>query len=297
MFFLTVTSFVRQQLTTKPRYYYIGIDLGMKQDHTVIALIERTGDQLRLIHMKRPRLNSEYSDVLDYVKKLEKKFKVIAVFVDQTGVGEVFVQNANKLQVRHLKGMMMTVQSKMDIMVNLKQVMQQGRFHTPFDRELIEELNAEIARLSETGKTLFSHRSGTHDDRLWAVALAVYAARNTPIVAEPVMMLGSRPEYNWIEKGIAELATWFPGLDRLVRRDLPLNKQVPGTVERPICPICGTPYTPIPGKGKASPCGHVGEKGELTIKDEPVTVARAYADGRIVYYPGISQRYEAKSLP
>jgi len=298
MIFLTITSFVRQHLTTKPRFYYIGIDLGMKHDHTAIALIEKTGDQLRLIHMKRPRLNGEYSDVLDYVKKLDKKFPIRAVYFDQTGVGEVFVQNAQKLHVQNIRGWMMTVQSKMDLMVNLKQVMQQGLLHTPFDRELIEELNAEIARLSETGKTQFSHRSGTHDDRLWALALAVYAARNTPIIAQPVMIVGPRPEYNWIEKGIAELATRIPGLERLLPRDLRLdNEHVPDGTRRLLCPVCWKPYTPIPGKGKASPCGHIGKKGELTLKEEPVTVARAYADGRTVYYPGVSQRYEARSLP
>jgi hypothetical protein len=47
----------------------------------------------------------------------------------------------------------------------------------PYDSELIAELNVERYELTKGGQIQFSHPSGTHDDRLFAVALAVYAAR------------------------------------------------------------------------------------------------------------------------
>ena len=273
--FLTITSFVRQQLTTAKRYYYIGIDLGMKTDYTVICMVEKTNNKLKLIHVKRPRLNGEYSDVLDYVKKLEHKFKVNAVYVDQTGVGEVFVQNARKLGVQGLNGVMMTQQKKMDLMTNLKQVMQQGLLKIPYDRQLMDELNAEISRLSESGKTLFSHRSGTHDDRLWALALAAYPARNSPTDYHPTILAGRRPGYNFREMGIAGVATMLLGLKRFMPRDPRLdNDPAPSGTVRSKCSFCGLLYFPIPGKGKASPCGHIDEKGNLTIKEQPTTVWR-----------------------
>ena len=42
---------------------------------------------------------------------------------------------------------------------------------------MISELNVERFELTKGGQIQFSHPAGTHDDRLFAVALAVYAAR------------------------------------------------------------------------------------------------------------------------
>jgi hypothetical protein len=53
--------------------------------------------------------------------------------------------------------------------------------HIPFDPELFNELNVERYELSKSGKLLFNHPQGSHDDRFWAVALAVYATEQ----AEP----------------------------------------------------------------------------------------------------------------
>lgn len=37
--------------------------------------------------------------------------------------------------------------------------------------------------LSKSGKILFNHPEGTHDDRFWSLALAVYAAESAPPAA------------------------------------------------------------------------------------------------------------------
>jgi len=37
-----------------------------------------------------------------------------------------------------------------------------------------------LHELGKTGKVLFNHPEGTHDDRFWALALAVYAAEQAP---------------------------------------------------------------------------------------------------------------------
>jgi len=52
--------------------------------------------------------------------------------------------------------------------------------HIPYDPDLFAELNVERFELSKTGKILFNHPEGTHDDRFWALALAVYAADMAP---------------------------------------------------------------------------------------------------------------------
>ena len=92
--------------------------------------------------------------------------------------------------------------TKMDVMTCLKQAMLEKRLHLPRDQPLENEMNGEIAEITSTGKTKFFHRTGTHDDRLWAVALAVYGARHEIEPYHPVAALGRNPNYigpsfNW----------------------------------------------------------------------------------------------------
>ena len=49
----------------------------------------------------------------------------------------------------------------------------------------LNDLNVEKYELTKTGKIIFSHPEGTHDDRFWALALAVYAAEQAQPQADP----------------------------------------------------------------------------------------------------------------
>jgi len=56
----------------------------------------------------------------------------------------------------------------------------------PYDSDLIAELNVERYELTKGGQLQFSHLPGTHDDRLFAVALAVYASKEAKPQFMPV---------------------------------------------------------------------------------------------------------------
>jgi hypothetical protein len=54
-------------------------------------------------------------------------------------------------------------------------------------RILYNELNAERFELGKIGKLGFRNPEGTHDDRFWAVALAVYATEQAlPPPSKPI---------------------------------------------------------------------------------------------------------------
>ena len=53
----------------------------------------------------------------------------------------------------------------------MKQLMQNGQVHMPYDRELINEPNVERYEMMKTGQIRFTHPAGTHDDRLWVFGL------------------------------------------------------------------------------------------------------------------------------
>jgi phage FluMu gp28-like protein len=180
---------------SRPRDYYVGVDLGQKRDFTVAAVVEKKDGQITLRHIKRFQLGTEYTMILNYLKRVQENFQAVhGFYIDQTGVGEVFVENARKHGLHNVQGIVLTMQMKQEIMTCIKQMMLENRLHLPRDPGLEIEMNGEIAEVTSTGKTKFYHRTGTHDDRLWAVGLAAYGARNDIPRYHPVVVLGSRKD-------------------------------------------------------------------------------------------------------
>src|SRR5207248_8242395 len=144
--------------------YYVGVDFGQKRDHLVVAVILKKNGQITLVHMKRFALGTEYQAVIEYMKLVGERFQSVrAFYIDQTGVGEAFPENARRAGVKNVKGIELSLPRKSDVMTHMKQVMEQKRLHIPRDREQIIEMNAEIAKLTEEGKTKVSYQSGTYD--------------------------------------------------------------------------------------------------------------------------------------
>lgn len=175
--------------------FYIGVDLGQKYDHSVVAMVQKDSDgHVHLIQLEEFPLRSEYAAVLGWIKVLTRKFdRVVRVLIDQTGVGEVFVEEAQKAGLTGSMGIMLSLPAKQQVMVYFKKQMQEGRIHTPYDPDLVNQVTIERYEFTKTGQTQFSHPAGTHDDQFWAFALAVYASRpeNKPI--DYTVYLSKRP--------------------------------------------------------------------------------------------------------
>jgi phage FluMu gp28-like protein len=177
-----------------PFDYYLGVDLGKKQDHSVIAVIRRDVDAYRLVFLKEFRLGTEYSGVIGYIKVLASRLNSVAkICVDQTGA-EYFVEDlqavleAERLLPREaVEGVMLSLPKKQEVLGVIKKMMEDKQLLIPYDAELIAELNVERFQLTKTGQIQFSHPAGTHDDRLFALALACYATRQeTPDRSRPI---------------------------------------------------------------------------------------------------------------
>ena len=275
------------------RDFYIGVDLGQKRDYTVVAVVEKKNRHITLRHMKQFPLGTEYNTIVEYLKLVAEKFPAVhGFYIDRTGVGEVFVENCVKHGLKNVQGIVLTTPEKQEVMTCLKQTMLEKRLHIPRDRELENEMNGEIAEITSTGKTKFYHRSGTHDDRLWAVALAVYGARHDIEPWHPFVALGRRkdilgryrgPDWtDWLKIIRGETTQdkhdqLMSGTNlsvRILRKDsrailsmespsvrsLPWDPK-PGTGERRVCLVCWSSYSYEPGRD--SPCGHVKNDGTV----------------------------------
>jgi phage FluMu gp28-like protein len=156
---------------------FVGVDLGKKQDPSAVAVVSRAEDQVRLVGLKVFPLETEYVAIVGFLKLISERVKHVHRFlIDQTGVGEPFVEEA-KHSIQGIEGLVLTMAAKQEVLGYLKIVMQNKRLLIPYELELTSELNIERFELTKAGQVQFSHPSGTHDDRLWALALAVYATR------------------------------------------------------------------------------------------------------------------------
>jgi phage FluMu gp28-like protein len=158
--------------------FYIGVDFGKKHDYSVVAVVEKREEKTVLIHLYRFKLDEPYSSVIGYIKAICDRYKSVnAVLCDQTGVGEYIVEDMQKVIGAKVQGIVLTMQAKEEILGYLKQKMQNKLITFPYDPDLINEINVENFELTKDGHVKFSHAENTHDDRLWAFALAVYASR------------------------------------------------------------------------------------------------------------------------
>jgi phage FluMu gp28-like protein len=117
--------------------------------------------------------------VIGYIKLIcDKLQRVEKVFADQTGVGEYIVEEMENAHIRAaIEGIMLSLPKKQEILGYMKNLMEQQALALYYDTDLFAEINVERFELTKTGQIQFSHPEGTHDDRLLALALAVYATR------------------------------------------------------------------------------------------------------------------------
>jgi phage FluMu gp28-like protein len=74
--------------------FYIGVDLGQKQDHTAIAVVERT-ESLLVRHVERVALGTPYPMVVAHLREMVGRPEVrrqCALVVDGTGLGGPVVE-------------------------------------------------------------------------------------------------------------------------------------------------------------------------------------------------------------
>ncbi|MEM3788295.1 MAG: terminase family protein [Candidatus Bathyarchaeia archaeon] len=173
--------------------FYIGVDFGKKQDYSAVAVVQREGDMLKLVHITDWQtfpLGTPYVSVIGYIKSLwDRWHTILGVYADQTGVGEYIVEDMIKSGIANTTGITLTIPTKQDILGFLRQQMQAGKLKIPYDRDLIAEINVEKYEVLKSGQIQFSHPEGTHDDRLWALALAVYATKAVPPSGKGVVLI------------------------------------------------------------------------------------------------------------
>jgi phage FluMu gp28-like protein len=180
--------------------YYLGLDLGRRQDFSALVIIERCvkaintrfidantewREQVSVRYAKRWKLGTAYGSVAqeisDIYRKVEREGPALLI-VDQTGVGDaVFEMIRGHLRGANLEGVIINQEIKRDLYAALEAGLETGRIRIANDchaaRELKQELlSVEIRRVG-FGFKFGAFDKGAHDDLVMAMALACWRER------------------------------------------------------------------------------------------------------------------------
>jgi phage FluMu gp28-like protein len=160
--------------------YVMGIDLAKQRDETVVIILERTKDEHITRHISA-WAHMDYADQVGRIGELGEKFTIIGAMVDQTGVGEAVMEEL-QAYVRGVKGVKFTQKMKHELASGLRYSLEHRTLVLPNHQKLITQLNSLHYKISKGGEFMYESPSTetVHDDYVWALALAVYAARKTP---------------------------------------------------------------------------------------------------------------------
>lgn len=179
--------------------YFLGADFGKRVDYSVVVLLRKEeNDALRVVFLKEFALGTPYTEVVAFIHRLDEKFDVLKGYVDQSAIGESLVEEIAEF-ASQIEGLVFTAKAKQDLMILLQARMEQKRLILPLERTLLSQINEQQYRFGkvkptekpeEKGIMTFYHPPGTHDDQLWALALAVYAAKE--LAPEPSLIVVPR---------------------------------------------------------------------------------------------------------
>jgi len=155
---------------------FAGVDLGQKQDYTAITVVQKDRDdpvQKMIFHHQFP-LETPYPEITGAIRRMHQLAPFQGIAVDRTGVGGPVVDELMGLPI---DGILFTQDRKAQMLGHLRIVMERGNLALPYNRELCAQLNDQRFGYTAAGRLKFWHPEGAHDDRMWSLALAVWAAK------------------------------------------------------------------------------------------------------------------------
>ena len=156
--------------------FYSGYDPAKLVDGAVFFVIEKDKDGNMKPILKKIWRGEKYSEQISYIVDAVRSGITLHI-TDKTGVGEKVNEDLER-QLGKVKaqGLTYTNNLKEKLIVNLKSALDDGRLELPDDVSLRAELHGLQKETTANGLHKYHHESGKHDDQVWALANAVYAA-------------------------------------------------------------------------------------------------------------------------
>lgn len=174
----------------QPEHYaggpcFVGMDIAVRGDLTVIWVIELVGDiywTREVVALKRVTLREQLAEL----DRVMRQYHVMSCHLDQTGMGEKMLEDAQYQHGKNrVQGVLFNVASKLTMATIGKNTFEDRKIRIPLgDQELREDLHKLKKITGSTGQPRFVAESDSkgHADRTWACFLALHAAENAVLL-------------------------------------------------------------------------------------------------------------------
>jgi hypothetical protein len=149
--------------------YFFGIDIGLKNDATVISIFNQEGHLIKYYRY----IQKEAPFIQEQIITLNNIWKPIKILIEENNQGLVIYQNIKSILFNKIETFCTTNKSKNEIINKLIYAFQKKEIFLINDEPLKEEFSNFVLINSENSSvTKFSGRSGFHDDIVMATAIA-----------------------------------------------------------------------------------------------------------------------------
>lgn len=165
---------------TKPAY--LGGDIARTSDLTVFSALQKDGSgNYHLVGLKLLKSVS-FNEQLEVLKALNKKFHFASGYIDATGIGNMFAEEAARVVSARLKPFVFTGSSKNEIFERLRKVCADNQLKTSIlDEESVRsDLSLMKRMIGKAGQISFQapHSKSGHADIACSLALGVAACHD-----------------------------------------------------------------------------------------------------------------------
>lgn len=155
----------------------IGVDLAKERDQTVFTVVEHLDEGKKRVLFTRAT-QEDYNDQFIYLQSLIVATRASRVTIDQTGVGQKFVEDAKRIITGTvIEGVVFTNAKKEKWATTFKGAMQTGSVSWPNITDLRRQIHGVKRTKTEAN---FYKFSGTADDYFWSLMLAMYGEGRVP---------------------------------------------------------------------------------------------------------------------
>ena len=149
--------------------YFVGIDIALKDDYTVITIINQDG---HVVSYERFN-NTSAPQVKENIKSVIAKWKPVKTMIEENNQGNAIIDDLIiDHKQKNIVGFKTTAASKPVMINNLIAAFSSKKVYVPKDSVYRSELEMFIMVMSKTGQIKFEAASGFHDDIPMSLAIA-----------------------------------------------------------------------------------------------------------------------------
>lgn len=149
------------------RRYYVGIDIGMQTDSTVIATVNDNGD---FVNFQR-FTGVGTATIKRKIKQVREIFQPRMMYIEQNGMGLPILSDLQN-EMNELRGFTTTNSSKNRIIHRVIKLISERSIKLPMDERFYEELENFGFEYTQSGNLRFEAMGTYHDDIVMAFAIA-----------------------------------------------------------------------------------------------------------------------------